>query len=481
MTKLKVFSTFTGIGGFELGLIEALGEGNLEFVGYSEIDKYAIQVYNYHFPNHTNYGNIKTIESDKIPDFDLLVGGFPCQSHSISGLRGGFEDPRGELFFDLLRILRDKRPRYFIFENVKGLLSSESGKAMQTILQEISKSGYDIQWSVHNSRDYGVAQNRERLYIIGHLRTLRINPPQVLPLRGANQKTLKQLTREQSQGNRVYDPSGVSTTLSTNSGGLGYNTGLYAVGAIRGRYNEDNQIEQQLEVKEAVFVKEGRSEEGKEIRRKNKKELGIDSNPFRAKETKLVPQVYSNTLTSAQKDNLLLTGFKIQEGQIIPTDISTCIDANYHKGLDNHGQRTGVLSQPKIISFQNRRTSSSVSDISGTLTSRYAGGIKGDGRPAVIEPFCIDYRNKRKMLLSPTLLGNDHNTIHTVAQGLKIRRLVPVETEALQGFSRNWTSIGLNEKGEQVNISDSQRYKMCGNAVSVPVVAEIAKQLFKPL
>ena len=78
MTKLKVFSTFTGIGGFELGLIEALGEENLEFIGYSEIDKYAIQVYNYHFPNHTNYGNITTINTGTIPDFNILVGGSPC-------------------------------------------------------------------------------------------------------------------------------------------------------------------------------------------------------------------------------------------------------------------------------------------------------------------------------------------------------------------------------------------------------------------
>jgi len=194
MKQLKYFSTFSGIGGFELGIQQAYEElynirpnelvysqGPTELhntanklqqwkcVGYSEIDKYAIQVYNKHF-KHKNYGDITKIKAEELPDFDLLVGGFPCQSFSIAGKRKGFEDTRGTLFFDLTRILQAKKPSYFIFENVKGLLNHDKGNTFVTIITTITELGYDCQWQVLNSKNFGVPQNRERVFIIGHLR-----------------------------------------------------------------------------------------------------------------------------------------------------------------------------------------------------------------------------------------------------------------------------------------------------------------------
>jgi DNA (cytosine-5)-methyltransferase 1 len=138
-------------------------------VGYSEIDPYAIKVYERHF-EHYNYGNATTINAADLPDFDLLVGGFPCQAFSIAGKRHGFNDTRGTLFFDIARILAEKRPRHLVLENVKGLLSHDSGKTFQTILGVLSDLGYRVEWQVLNSKDFGVPQNRERIYIIGHLR-----------------------------------------------------------------------------------------------------------------------------------------------------------------------------------------------------------------------------------------------------------------------------------------------------------------------
>ena len=138
-------------------------------VGYSEIDKYAIQIYEKHF-NHKNYGNITEIIAEELPDFDLLVGGFPCQAFSIAGKRKGFEDTRGTLFFDLARILRAKQPRLFVFENVKGLLSHDNGNTFKTIISTLDELGYDLQWQVLNSKNHGVPQNRERVFIIGNLR-----------------------------------------------------------------------------------------------------------------------------------------------------------------------------------------------------------------------------------------------------------------------------------------------------------------------
>ena len=138
-------------------------------VGYSEIDKYAIQVYQKHFPDHKNYGDITKIHPQDIPDFDLLVGGFPCQAFSIAGKRAGFEDTRGTLIFDVLRILKEKHPRLVLLENVKGLLSHDGGRTFKTIITSLAELGYAVEWQVLNAKNFGVPQNRERVFIIGHL------------------------------------------------------------------------------------------------------------------------------------------------------------------------------------------------------------------------------------------------------------------------------------------------------------------------
>lgn len=192
----------------------------------NEWDKYANSVYRKHYGECDNR-DIRTVPSSDIPDHDLLVGGFPCQAFSVAGKRAGFDDTRGTLFFEIARILRDKRPRYFILENVKGLLSHDSGKTFQTILRVLSDIGYGVQWQVLNSKDFGVPQNRERIFIIGHLRgTPR---PQVFPLGGNDGKALKEITRNVSDAQRIYNSNGIAKTLKGLGGGMGAKTGLYAV------------------------------------------------------------------------------------------------------------------------------------------------------------------------------------------------------------------------------------------------------------
>ena len=115
-------------------------------------------------------GDITRVDTKDIPDHDLLVGGFPCQAFSIAGNRLGFADIRGTLFFEIVRILRDKKPRCVLLENVKGLLSHDSGKTFQVILKTLSDIGYRVEWQLLNSKHYGVPQNRERVFIVGHLR-----------------------------------------------------------------------------------------------------------------------------------------------------------------------------------------------------------------------------------------------------------------------------------------------------------------------
>ena len=161
---MKYFSAFSGIGGFEIGIPQ-----NYECVGYSEIDERAIQIYQKHFPNHKNYGDITKLDTTTLPDFDFLCGGFPCQAFSIAGKRGGFEDTRGTLFFDVAEIIKTKKPKAIFLENVKGLRNHNGGKTLATILNVLRNDlGYFVpEPQIINARDFGVPQNRERIYIIG--------------------------------------------------------------------------------------------------------------------------------------------------------------------------------------------------------------------------------------------------------------------------------------------------------------------------
>lgn len=216
---------FSGVGGFELGIKRAAKDWNC--VGCSEINKYAIQIYQKHFPNHNNYGNAEKINAKELPNFNLLVAGFPCQSFSIAGKRKGFADIHGTLFFEIARILKAKTPRTCLLENVKGLVNHEKGRTFKVIIQTLVKLGYSVEWQILNSKQFGVPQNRERVFIIGHFG--KTGGQKIFPIRENSSNILKEITSGKSQGMRVYDTSGLSVTLSSNGGGLGAKTGLYDI------------------------------------------------------------------------------------------------------------------------------------------------------------------------------------------------------------------------------------------------------------
>jgi len=162
---MKFFDLFAGIGGFRVGL-EAHGH---ECVGSCEIDKYARKIYGKNFGHEPEYKDVREIEAKDLPEFDILCAGFPCQSFSIVGNRKGFEDKRGNLFFEIIRLAKEKRTPVLLLENVKGLLSHEKGETFRIMLQTLDECGYDVSWQLLNSR-YFVPQSRERLYIIANLR-----------------------------------------------------------------------------------------------------------------------------------------------------------------------------------------------------------------------------------------------------------------------------------------------------------------------
>lgn len=179
--EITFFDCFAGCGGFRMGMQRA----GFKPVGFCEIDKHASKLYKAYYDCEGEYyaEDATKIITGELPDFDILTGGFPCQAFSVAGKRQGFEDSRGTLFFELARILRDKRPRCFVFENVKGLLTHESGETFKTILGVLADIGYTVEWQVLNSKYFGVPQNRERVFIVGYLGGP--GPGKIFPIRTA--------------------------------------------------------------------------------------------------------------------------------------------------------------------------------------------------------------------------------------------------------------------------------------------------------
>lgn len=225
---LTFLDFFSGVGGFRHGL-ELAG---MKCVGFCEKDKFARKSYEamYDTKGEWFHDDITTIDSTRIPKADLWCAGSPCQNVSIAGKRAGLYGERSGLFFTFVELIKSQKeedkPEWVLLENVKGLLSSGGGRDYLDYLSILDEAGYDLEWQVFNSKDYGVPQNRERIYTLGHLR--RKGRRQVLPLSRESSSHLKQLVGGM-QSYRIYDPSGIATTLVGEGGGLGAKTGLYLI------------------------------------------------------------------------------------------------------------------------------------------------------------------------------------------------------------------------------------------------------------
>jgi len=254
MNEIRFIDLFSGIGGFRLGFERAnkvsqyselwIGDKerrpsqHLEGRGISERsssisykcvwscdwNKYANEVYTRHFGEENHHsGDIKRVNTKDIPDFDLLCSGFPCQAFSMAGKRKGFRDTRGTLFFEICRIAEAKRPDWLLLENVRGLLSHNEGLTFQIILESLEELGYWIEWQVLNSKYFGVPQNRERVFIIGHSRGTSSKP--IFPITengevshsSEEQKTAGSLTGGGHSGGLHSDMTILGMTLANTS------------------------------------------------------------------------------------------------------------------------------------------------------------------------------------------------------------------------------------------------------------------------
>ena len=207
---MKFLDLFAGIGGFRLGM-ESAGH---KCIGFCEIDKFARASYK---AIHDTKGEIELHDITAVSDefirgigrVDIICGGFPCQAFSIAGNRRGFEDTRGTLFFEIARFASILRPKYLFLENVKGILNHENGITFETIISTLDELGYNVEWQLLNSKDFGVPQNRERVFIIGHLRGERTR--RIFPL----SSTGRQVDKHQEQSTNTL------TTRYPNSQGVG--------------------------------------------------------------------------------------------------------------------------------------------------------------------------------------------------------------------------------------------------------------------
>ena len=166
--KLTFFDFCSGIGGGRIGM-ELAG---LECVGHSEIDIKTSETYRRFFNDDRNYGDLTKINPENLPDFDVMLAGFPCQTFSIVGKRKGFDDERGMIIYSLIQIMKQKNIKYFLLENVKGLINHNKGNTLKTIKSELEKIGYNLYIKVLNSIYFGVPQMRERVYIVGFRKDL---------------------------------------------------------------------------------------------------------------------------------------------------------------------------------------------------------------------------------------------------------------------------------------------------------------------
>jgi DNA (cytosine-5)-methyltransferase 1 len=196
---INYLDLFSGIGGFRLGFIEA--GFDFAWTGHSEIDKFPNQIYNKHWPESEDLGDVKEIRPESLPRIDFITFGFPCQDLSIAGRKRGFDGTRSSLFFEALRIIRATKPEVFIFENVKGLFSTNKGRDFKTILEAIADLGlYECEWQLLNTRWF-LPQNRERIYFIGYLRGS--GRPKVFPFREDDFKFDETQEETQGEGSRI--------------------------------------------------------------------------------------------------------------------------------------------------------------------------------------------------------------------------------------------------------------------------------------
>jgi len=454
---IRYAELFAGVGGFRLGIEQAESAYNdtrgvrcgtdlkertpqhggraFHCVYSNEFDKHASATYR-HIWRGTDQdnpcpelkeGDIREEKTDRIPDIDFLTAGFPCQSFSVAGKLGGFQDTRGTLFFEVARFLHDKRPRHFLLENVKNLVGHDKGKTFQTILGVLADIGYRFEWEVLNSTCW-VPQNRERVFIIGHSRNEC--GCQVFPLREDDEV----YTRSSGQDS-------VANCLDSNYWKGWLNKGQRTMVMSPAPYDSYREVE----VPTALDSGAGR---------------------FRSSTCSIVGKIEGGGFS----DNRICGG-------VAPTLMG------YAKGADGH--QSGISHRNPIVIHEHKSGTQTPHDEAVALRS---GASHNYQKVSVIQRPHGFNQGRSKEYPNLRADGCSHQN-EFIGSGLRFRRLTPVECERLQGWPDLHTAIGLyratdlpksrrnGSEYEMDLVSDTQRYRMTGNGVTADCVREIVKKM----
>lgn len=426
---------FSGIGGIRLGLEQA----GHECVGFCKWDKFARQSYKamHYTEGEWESHDIRATKSYDVPDADLWCFGFPCQDISIAGKQKGLQEgERSGLFYEIMRLLagrrKEDRPQWLLIENVKNLLSIGNGFDFARLLVEVGKHGYTLQWDTLNSKNFGVPQNRERVFIVCYLGDIRGR--EVFPLRpadGENPCKLNEITQGVADAQRIYDGGGLARTLKGESGGQGGKTGLYAV---RFRYTE----------------------RGEKSREKGRMEHVEIANALTSKHCGDQTADCSNGVVC-----MSIRGQKLQK-QI---DVTPTIDTGCRDNLTRKQTCCAVLTPDRGEKRQNGRRIKEPGEPSFTLTAQDRHGVAIYQRPR-------GYNKGGMHDVAPALSISAWQENNLLADGIRIRRLTPRECWRLQGFTDEYF-----DKAKAAGISDTQLYKQAGNCVTVNVARAIGERL----
>lgn len=427
--KMNFLDLFAGIGGFRLGM-ERAGH---KCVGFCEIDKFARSSYKamHNTENEIEYHDIKEVTNEGFRKLrgkvDVICGGFPCQAFSIAGKQLGFEDARGTLFYEIARAAKEIKPRYLLLENVRNLLSHDKGQTFTRILKILDELGYDAEWQVLNSKNFGVPQNRERVFIVGHLRgecTYKI-----FPIRG-----------EDKEFDIEPKINIIGNTKNPNGSCKGTRTFVHDKNGIVGALTATDY--------------------------KDPKQVAIDHPNYNEIKIKghLVGSKYRSTS-------------QIYDVQGISPTLNTMQGGGREPKI-----AVPVLTPDRVEKRQNGRRFKENGEPMFTLTTQDRHGVlikeankQGYSVASVGDSVNLSRPNSKTRRgrvgknIANTLLTADEQGV--VLSDYKIRKLTPKECWRLQGFPDE-----LFEKAQAVN-SNSQLYKQAGNSVTVNVVEEIAKRL----
>jgi DNA (cytosine-5)-methyltransferase 1 len=443
MKQLTAVSLFAGVGGFDL----ALERNGVKVVASVEIDQKASSILAKQFPNSKLFNDVKEVTGEQLiaagfdPRNGIITGGFPCQDLSMAGRRAGLGGARSGLFWEICRLLEQTKSQYFILENVPGLLSSNQGKDMATVLEALVERGYRIAFRVLDAQHFGVPQRRRRVFIVGSFGNSGGSPEQILAIADGRARYLE---ASKSKGQKV------ARKITKSVGNSEWWNGNDVADTLTVSSNEQRMPD------------------------KNKMQMIVFS-PHREDGARVNENVVNTLLSSMGTGGNNMPMVFPMHGAMVGAQDNNGPDGSGFLGENDPSYTLTASSQNRhgVAIIHNPSTFANYSEqqIVGTLRA---------GMPAGSEPLVQGYKKnlaekdeeqwmETNVSRNISVYDNNHEARVTVLaeSNSVVRRLTPLECERLQGFPDNWTS------GQ----TDGHRYKQMGNAVAVPVVEWIVKRL----